>query len=263
MGATARGKYATKLFVILQVLLSVHTDAPCSPELCHGEPLTERNETALSVRVRTHTTQFRECRFRSLGNYSSNGTTLATAEELSNSGMTFDCMRNFSTAGTPPDFNITVRLYNIRLKGWWRLELTNEEGSGYYDFSLQDVTGSRNNALEIAPGRSPGLEGPTIRWRKIPPHAEKRSSTSSNQSSNPYDEVQDGSVQLKLAPVPQRHRKRHCQAPREAPDDYLHPAAASSDLQASDASTSSDLDTNYTKCSSTPLECSQSPEEGQ
>ncbi|KAK7475729.1 hypothetical protein BaRGS_00033051, partial [Batillaria attramentaria] len=28
MGATARGKYATKLFVILQVLLCVHADAP-------------------------------------------------------------------------------------------------------------------------------------------------------------------------------------------------------------------------------------------
>nr|KAG5694072.1 hypothetical protein BaRGS_025651 [Batillaria attramentaria] len=60
-------------------------------------------------------------------------------ETKDSSQNTKDCISFSNLTGTPPDLTLTVRLDNVReeVEGQWRLELTNDVGTGYVDFRLK------------------------------------------------------------------------------------------------------------------------------
>nr|KAG5712561.1 hypothetical protein BaRGS_011535 [Batillaria attramentaria] len=87
-----------------------------------------------------------------------------------NSGAPLQCDIRSSLTGTPPDLMLGFTLNNVKETdgGEWRLELTNEAGTGYADFRLK-------------------VEPAT-------PGAEVRRDMASNQSGNLYMEIQDEAV---------------------------------------------------------------------
>nr|KAG5692100.1 hypothetical protein BaRGS_029560 [Batillaria attramentaria] len=61
-----------------------------------------------------------------------------------------DCSSFSNLTGTPPDLTLTVRLDNVRKEeeGQWRLELTNDAGTGHKNFTLVVADRQGRNASD-------------------------------------------------------------------------------------------------------------------
>ncbi|KAK7446960.1 hypothetical protein BaRGS_00040226, partial [Batillaria attramentaria] len=207
-----------------EYLQNVTVDPDCSPALSFGGHITDQSETSsVLINARVHTNDFQECTLSELTDQATNGPNVL----------------DLKAQDSAPDVETILNCLRVRKTRHHKLD--NQNGTTY-------------NGAQAAPVSGHGLEDAFVHWRAIP-RVENKSSTSSSKSSNPYDEVQDRPVPIERAPL--RLHKRHCQAPREDPNDYLHPAATSSDLQETATAASDDSESTYRNCSSTPLDNTQ------
>nr|KAG5686458.1 hypothetical protein BaRGS_010786 [Batillaria attramentaria] len=113
--------------------------------------------------------------------------------------------------GIPPDLTLTVRLDNVRKEeeGQWRLELTNDAGTGHVDFYLHvagtsiltGVRSGESDEVDREVPADPPMEAP----REVDHDDEGNSA--SNVETNFYSEIPD-----EPPPSP------------ALPDNYLHPS---------------------------------------
>nr|KAG5686314.1 hypothetical protein BaRGS_032525 [Batillaria attramentaria] len=108
--------------------------------------------------------------------------------------------------GTPPDLTLTVRLDNVRKEedGQWRLELTNDVGTGYVDFNLHvnGVGSAESDVVDREVPADPPMEAP-----REGADEDEEGNSASNVETNFYWEIPD-----EPPPSP------------ALPDNYLHPS---------------------------------------
>nr|KAG5702047.1 hypothetical protein BaRGS_015782 [Batillaria attramentaria] len=93
----------------------------------------------VKFKVRTHTKTITKCKLTSFAMRGKKSKMASNPETKDSSQNAKDCKSSSTLTGTPPDLTLTVRLDNVRKEeeGQWRLELTNDVGTGYVDFPLK------------------------------------------------------------------------------------------------------------------------------
>ncbi|KAK7455326.1 hypothetical protein BaRGS_00039492, partial [Batillaria attramentaria] len=220
----------------------------------------QRENSLLKLSVRAHTPSIENCRLREISDSD------LVSDGVPQNDRTIRCLNVTFLKGSPPDMTAIVLLDILKgKKGQWRLELTNDIGTGYLDLMpktestiLAPASTEYRKGEDLTTASDEFIGGVTtdaafVTNTPIPKSGEEDSVYSGTSSKDMtqckwkklksfISEVSKMTRFHVLGPTraptqqPPRPPRRHCRPPVADPDDYLHPVPTPTDVKTDESS---------------------------